>query len=150
MKRSIRKRDRFFNRTSKSNSNTDWSDFMTFRNSVTKWIISSHKNYINKIIGSNIVDNSKCFRSYVGQKITDNVCAPTLKIGTKVCNSDINKTEALNDHFHSVFSIPKGKITLFDGVSPLESIPSLPIDACFAISRLRRLSPNKAHGPDEL
>ena len=67
-----------------------------------------------------------------------------------MCNSDIDKAEDLNYHFHSVFSIPKGKITLFDGVSPLESIPSFSIDACLVISQLRRLNPNKAHGPDEL
>ena len=66
-----------------------------------------------------------------------------------MCNSDIDKAEALNNHFHSVFSIPKEKITLFDGVSPFESIPSLSIDAC-GLSQLRQLNPNKAHGPDEL
>ena len=65
-------------------------------------------------------------------------------------NSDIDKAEALNNHFHGVFSIPNGKITLFDGVSPFESIPSLSIDACGVLSQLRRLNTNKAHGPDEL
>ena len=67
-----------------------------------------------------------------------------------MCNSDIDKAEALNNHFHSVFSIPKRNITLFDGVSPFESIPSLSIDACGVLSQFRRLNPNKAHGPDEL
>ena len=67
-----------------------------------------------------------------------------------MCNSDIDKAEALNNHFHSVFSIPKRKITLFDGVSPFEPIPSLSIDACGVLSQLRHLDPNKAHGPDEL
>ena len=63
-------------------------------------------------------------------------------------NSDIDKAETLNNHFHNVFSIPKGKITLFDGVSPFESIPSLSFDACGVLSQLRRLNRNKA--PDEL
>ena len=67
-----------------------------------------------------------------------------------MCYSDIDIAEALNNHFHSVFSIPKGKITLFDGVLPFESIPSLSIDECGVLSQLRRLNPNKAHGPDEL
>ena len=35
-------------------------------------------------------------------------------------------------------------------MSPFESIPSLSIDACGALSQLRRLNPNKAYGPDEL
>ena len=73
-----------------------------------------------------------------------------MKTGTKVCNSDIDKAEALKDHFHSVFSIPKGKITLFDGVSHFESIPSLSIDACGVLSQHKRLNTNKAHKPDEL
>ena len=67
-----------------------------------------------------------------------------------MCNSDIDKAEALNNHFHNVFSIPKGNITLFDGVIPFESIPSLSIDECGVLSKPRQLDPNKAHGPDEL
>ena len=73
-----------------------------------------------------------------------------MKTGTNVCNSDIDKAETLNDHFHSVFSKSKRNITLIDGVSPFESILSLSIDACGVLSQLRRLNPNKAHGPDEL
>ena len=67
-----------------------------------------------------------------------------------MCNSDIEIAKALNNHFHNVFGIPKRKMTLFDGVSPFESIPSLSIDAFGILSQLRRLNPNKAHGPDEL
>ena len=67
-----------------------------------------------------------------------------------MCNSDIDISEALNNHFFNVFSIPRGKITLFDGMSPFESIPSLSIDACGVLSQLRRLNPSRAHGPDEL
>ena len=100
----MRKQDRLFHRARKSNSNIDWANFRKFRNSVAKTIISSHKNYINNIIGSNLVENPKCFWSYVRLKRTDNIGVPTLKTGTKVCNSDIDKAEALNDHFHSVFS----------------------------------------------
>ena len=93
----MRKRDRLFIRARKSNSNTEWSKF---RNSVAKSIILPHKNYINNIIGSNLVENQKCFGSYVKLKRTDNIGVPTLKTGTKVCNSDIDKAEALNNHFH--------------------------------------------------
>ena len=67
-----------------------------------------------------------------------------------MCNSDIDKAEALNKHFHNVFCIPKRKITLFDGVSPFQSISSLSIDACGVLSQLRRLNPNRAHGHEEL
>ena len=67
-----------------------------------------------------------------------------------MCNSDIDKAEALNNHFDNFFGIPKRKINLFDGVSPFESIPSLSTDACGVLSQLRRLNPSKAQGPDEL
>ena len=112
-------------------------------------ITSSRKNYINNVIGS-LFENPKCFWSYVKLKRTDNIGVPTLKTGTNDCNSDIDKAEALNKHFHNVFRKPKRKITIFDGVSPFESIPSLSIDACGVLSKLGRLDPNKAHGPDEL
>ena len=150
IKRSMRKQDRLFLRARKSNSNTDWSNHGKLRNSVAKSITSSHKNYINNIIGSNLVENPKCFWSYAKLERTDNIGVPTLKTGTEVCNSDSDKAEALNKHFHNVFGKPKRNITLFEGVSPFESIPSLSIDACGALSQLRRLNPNKAHGPDEL
>ena len=109
-----------------------------------------HKNYINNIIGSNVVENPKCFWSYVKLKRTDNIGVPTFKTGTKVCNSDIDKAEALNNHFFSVFGKPIRKIILLSGVSPFESIPSFSIDECGVLSQLRRLSPNTAHGPHEL
>ena len=67
-----------------------------------------------------------------------------------MCNSDIDKAEALNNHFHNIICIHRRKITLFDDVSPFESIPSLSIDACGVLSQHRRLNSNKAHGPDEL
>ena len=35
-------------------------------------------------------------------------------------------------------------------MSLFETNPSLSIDACGDLSQLRRLNPNKAHGPDEL
>ena len=70
IKRSMRKRDRLFHRGRKSNSNIDWANFRKFRNSVAKTIISSHKNYINNIIGSNLVENPKCFWSYVKKKLS--------------------------------------------------------------------------------
>ena len=98
IKRSMRKRERLFLRTMKSNSKTDWSNLRKFCNSVAKSIILSHRNYVNNIIGSNLVENPKCFWSYVKQKRTDNIGVPTLKTGTKVCNSDIDKAEALNNH----------------------------------------------------
>ena len=59
IKRSMRKRDKLFHRARKSMSNIDWANFRKFRNSVAKSIISSHKNYINNIIGSNLVENQK-------------------------------------------------------------------------------------------
>ena len=65
MKRSLRKRDRLFVRAMKSNSNTDWSYFRKFLNSVANSIILSHKNISKNIIGGNLVKNPKCFWSYV-------------------------------------------------------------------------------------
>ena len=119
-KRSMRKRDRLFLRARKSNSNAEWSNLRKLRNSAVKSIISSHRNYINNIISSNLVENQKCYWSYVRQKGTNNIGVPTLKTGTKVSNSAIDKAEALNHHFHNVFGIRKRKITLFFGVSSFE------------------------------
>ena len=100
-------------------------------NCVAKLIISSRKNYLNDVIGSNIVENPKCIWSYVKLKRTG---VPTLKTVPKVCYSDIDKAEAFNKHFHGIFRKPK---TLFDDASPFESISSLSIDANGVLSQRR-------------
>ena len=74
---------------------------------------------------------------------------PSLKTGTNVCNSDIDKAAALNKLFCSVYDKSQRNITLFVGVSPFESILSLSIDVNGVLSQLRRLSANKTHGYDE-
>ena len=68
-------------------------------NSVSKLNTSSHKNNVNDNIGSNVVENQKCFWSYVKLKRTDNISVPTFKTGTKVCNSDIDKAVTHNKHW---------------------------------------------------
>ena len=45
-------------------------------------------------------------------------------------NSEIDKAETVNKHHHSVLCKQKSDIALLDGVSPIESIPSLSIDVC--------------------
>ena len=51
IKRSMKKRGTHFLRARKSNFHTDWSNFRNFGYSVAKSIISSHRNFINNIIG---------------------------------------------------------------------------------------------------
>ena len=119
-------------------------------NSAAKLITSSHKNYVNNIIGGNLVEHPKCFWSYAKLKGMDNIGVPTSKTGIKLCNSDIDRAEAFNKHFPNVFCKLKRNIPLSDDASHFESIPSISIDANDASSQLRRLNPNKAHGPDEL
>ena len=110
----------------------DQSNFIKFRYSLTELITSSHTNHVNKIIGSNYVQNPKCIWSYAKLKRTDNIGdidigVPTLKTGTKVCNSDFDKAEALTKHVHNIFIKPKINITLFDYVLPFESSPQFPL-----------------------
>ena len=144
--RNVRKRYRFFLRARKSNSNTDWSNVRKFTNSFAK-LITSHKNYINNIIGSNLVENPKCFWSYVRLKRTDNIGVPTLKTGTKMCNSDIDRAETLNNHFLIISTKPKRKATLIV-CHLLNQSPHFPLMQM--VFYLRRLNPSKAHKPDEL
>ena len=68
----MRKRYGRFLRARVSNSNTDWSMFLKFTNSVAKSITLSHVNYISNVIGSNLVENPKCIWSYDRLK-TDNI-----------------------------------------------------------------------------
>ena len=70
-------------------------------------LITSNKNYVNNITGSNLVPNQKCFWSYIKLKRTDNIGEPTMKTGTKVYDFNIDKAEALNKDLHCVFGKQK-------------------------------------------
>ena len=149
VKRKMRKRDKLFSKARKTSLSADWKAYKAYRNNVTKLVRNSHHSYINDVIGNNLTQNPKSFWSYVKLNKTENLGIPTLKT-TKMCSTDLDKANALNSHFKSVFN-PKGHTHVSEkGQSPYSSIPHLNIGVEGVAKQLQNLNPNKARGPDKM
>ena len=150
VKRKMRKRDLLFSLARKTNKSSDWKAFREYRNYVTKIVQNSHHSYVNDVIGNSLTENPKSFWSYVKLKRTENLGIPTLKTKDKVCSTDLDKAEALNSHFKSVFTDNSPKQVKDKGISHHPSIPHLHIGVEGVAKQLDKLNPSKACGPDEM
>ena len=150
VKRKMRKRDKLFSLARKTNKSSDWKAFREYRNYVTKIVRNSHHSYVNDVIGNSLTENPKSFWSYVKLKRTETLGIPTLKTKDKVCSTDLDKAEALNSHFKSVFTDNSPKQVKDKGISHHPSIPHLHIGVEGVAKQLDKLNPSKVCGPDEM
>ena len=81
---------------------------------------------------------------------TENLGIPVLRTETKLCTTDADKADSLNQHFQSVFTPPSEDPVPDKGTSPFPSIPNLIIHQEGVFKQLNQLNPSKACGPDEL
>ena len=79
----------------------------------------------------------------------EDIGIPPLRSGDKLYSTDKAKAEALNFHFHSVFTKARMAVAIKDH-SPYDSIPHLKISTQVVHKQLSQLNPTKACGPDEL
>lgn len=142
IKRQMRKRDRLFKLAKKRNSSVTWRQFKEYRNSLAKSIKQAHHNYINNVIGDSLVDRPKTFWSYVKLMRTENLGIPVLRTQTKLCTTNTDKAEALNQHFQSVFTDPPKDSLPSKGPSPYPSIPDLTIYEEGVLKQLQQLNPS--------
>ena len=145
----LRKRDRLFKRARRVNNPVSWAAFKTHRNKVSKLIRHSYHTYVNEVIGNSLSENPKRFWSYVKASNTENIGIPTLiEEDTLHCNNS-SKANALNSHFQAQFTEDDKQIPPMPN-SPFPDIPKIQISTAGVASRLKKLQPNKACGPDEL
>lgn len=150
IKRKMRKRDRLYTLARKLNLSSHWKSFRQYRNSVTKIVRQAHINYVNNIIGGSLTEKPKTFWSYVKLMRTENLGIPTLRTPSKLCATDKDKAQALNEQFQSVFNPCVSDNIPDKGVSPYPSIPDLIIHHEGVVKQLKQLNPSKASGPDEI
>ena len=150
IKRQMRKRDRLYSKAKKSNASHDWKSFKQYRNRVAKVVNQAHSNYVNNVVGASLCEKPKVFWSYVKLMKTENLGIPALRTQTKLCTSDVDKAQALNEQFQSVFNPrPTHEIPVKPN-SPFPSIPDLIVHPDGIAKQLNKLNPSKACGPDEL
>ena len=117
---------------------------------MAKTVQKAHYNYVNHTIGDRITEQPKSFWSYVKLMRTENIGISTLRTQTKLCTTDKEKADTLNEQTLSVFT-HEGNMNIPDkGQSPFPDIPDLNISTAGVKKQLLSLNPTKACGPDEL
>ena len=150
IKRQMRKRDKLHSKAKRNPSSNSWSVYRQYRNRVTSVVRKAHQDYVNNIIGTSLTEKPKCFWSYVKLMRTENLGIPTLRTATKLCTTDLDKAEALNAHFKSVFTQEQDSDIPDKGTFVYPSISNLTIGTEGVAKQLALLNPAKACGPDEL
>ena len=138
-----------WNRYQKNRTEGNWDSYVRARRRTTRLVRQAKKLHERKIVKS-IKKNSKGFWKLVRQKTKVNTGITDLVVDGKAVTSDIEKAEALNNHFSSVFTIENlgnvpQVITRVDTVQEELSITEAKL-----IEILSRLKVDKSPGPDKI
>ena len=149
LKRMMRKREALYRKATKEKDLAAKKKYKTYRNLVTSRLKEAHHKYMCEVIGNSLQSNPKKFWSHVKFSRTENISIPTLRHNDRICAKDVDKAEALNNQFGSVFTDDNGIIPNKD-MSHYPDILPFSISAEGVQKRLADISPNKACGPDEI
>ena len=72
----MRRKDQLHKKALQTKKSQHWNSFKYQINYVSKLIIESHENYLNKIIGSSLTENPKKFWSYVKNSKSESIGIP--------------------------------------------------------------------------
>ena len=122
--------------------------FHQCRNKVAKMTQKAPYNYINHTIGDRLTEQPRSFWSYVKLMRTENIGIPTLRTQTKLCTTDIEKADILNEQFVLVFTHERNMNIHDKGQYPFPDIPDLNISTAGA-EQLLSMNPTKACKPDD-
>ena len=118
IKHSMQRREKLHCRARKYQDVGHWDHFCQCRNNVAKMVQKAKYNYINHIIGDRLIEQTKSFWSYVKLMQTENIGIPTLRTQTKLCTTDKEKADTLNEKFLSVFTHERNVNVPDKGQSP--------------------------------
>ena len=104
IKRSMGKRDKLHNRVGKYQDVLHWDHFRQYRKKVVKMVQKAHNKYVYHTIGDKHTEQLKSFWSFVTMMQTENICIPSLRTQTRLCTTDTEKIDTLNELFLSVFT----------------------------------------------
>ena len=150
IKRSMQIRDKLHCRARKHQDVVHWDHFRQCRNKEAKIVQKAHNSQINHTICDRLTEQPRSFWSYVQLMRTENIGIPSLRTQTKLCTTDKEKAETLNEQFLSVFTNERNVNVPDKGQSPFPDIPDLNISTACVEKELLSLNQTKACGPDEL
>ena len=150
IKKQMRRRDKLYRRARANNSPTLWGTYNKQRNYVQNIVQDSHNNYVSGLGKSLKTGESKKFYSYIKQKRTETMGVPVLFSNDRYHVTDVDKAEALNKQFQSVFVHEASNDIPDLGPSQYPNIGTLTFTRNGVAKLLQGLKPNKASGPDDM
>jgi hypothetical protein len=148
-----KKKHKLYNTAKMSKKTEDWAKFKSLKKDTQKAIKAAHNQYISTILDKSLEDKKpKPFWKYIKQMKKDTVGIAPLKSKNtgKLLTDSKDKAQALNNQFKSVFTTSGyDKPLQFEGVKQ-PSIGEIHVGPGGVAYLLRKLSPNKASGPDSI
>ena len=152
LKKSIKKKQRLYNKAKQYSSIENWKAFKLFRRKLDRNIRKAYRNYVFHLSESLATNDSKPFWRFVKSKRKESFDIQCLNSNGEAVSSPLKMANILNSQFTSVFTHePSNDTPLCDfGVDQYPSTSKLVISEPGILKLLQSLSPNKACGPDEL
>ena len=144
----IKQKRKAYNNAKKSNLPDDWITFKSLRRNSDRLLRKSRSQFINKLGDNLATNNTKPFWRYVKGLRKDSINISTLNTPNGIVTTGIDKANALNKHFQTVFT--KENTTNIPSINSATSpqIAPIQINTQGIAKLLSELNPQKAPGPD--
>ena len=147
--RMIKRRNRLHALSKKTRKDNIYRKWVDLRSRIKKEVYTSHKNYVNDMIGD-IKTDPKPFWRYINGQKRDTLSIPPLQTnGNKLAFSNTDKAKSFYCQFCSVFTG-----TVFDSIPfrrpTCGKMTDIVISTHGVEKLLKGLKPNKAMGPDNI
>ena len=131
-----------------------YSKFLDLKHSIQKELRKSYWQYINNLISPESshhgYQQQKKFWSYIRSLKRDHTEISSLYTPDGLVTDNIEKAEALNVQFKSVFTTEPNQPLPDKGASPCPIMSNISITVTGIVNLLRNLDIHKATGPDEI
>ena len=146
-KRLIRKKQRWFSKAKKCNSDRVWNKYKQIKSECQRVCRKTHVDYLNNIISEDATN--KKFWKYIKNKNQENHgIADLIDTDNLTTQDPERKANLLNEQFGSVFSNPAPKINASPKEKRLPNMKHIVITKGGVLKLLLNINPNKATGPD--
>ncbi|XP_071502572.1 uncharacterized protein, partial [Diadema antillarum] len=125
LKRDYRKKKRLYNKAKRSQSPTDQEAFKKLRRSIDRRTRKAYKNYLRDVIGASLrTENPKPFWKFIKAKRQEVSGIPPLKVRGNIIPGAMEKAEAFNEYFCSVFTDEDDNIPDLDVITCIPETPT--------------------------
>lgn len=145
----IKEKNRMHRAFKRSGRDTDYIKYCRLRNQ-TRWETRRAKVKFEKDLASNAKQNPKAVFKYVNSRLKTQQNIPDLDLPNGIAQSDVEKAEALNTFFTSVFTQEDRTLPTIAMNGNNTVIPDLVIEQATVEKKLAKLKIDKSAGPDDI